>query len=62
MESVNERIYSATFYTENFGYKLTTLFYPNGLKAEKNNFLSIYIAATRGKNNAILPVLLSKGK
>ena len=36
-EGLDEGIYSAAFYTENFGYKLTTLFYPNGLKAEKNN-------------------------
>lgn len=37
IEDLDEGIYSAAFYTENFGYKLTTLFYPNGLKAEKNN-------------------------
>ena len=48
-------IASTPFYTENYGYKLKLLMYPNGTGLGTNTHLSVYIVVMKGEYDAILP-------
>ena len=50
-----QRVESAPFYTENYGYKLKLSMKPNGSGPGKNTHLSVFIHVMKGEYDAILP-------
>lgn len=49
-----QKIDSASFYTESFGYKLIARIYPHGHGPSKNIHLSVYLVLMKGEYDAIL--------
>ena len=50
-----QKIESAPFYTESYGYKLKLSINPNGSGSGKNTHLSVFIIVMKGEYDAILP-------
>ena len=50
-----EEISSVPFYTEDYGYKLRVLVYPNGFGLGRNTHLSVFVVVMQGEYDAILP-------
>ena len=48
-------IASAPFYTENYGYKLKLVMFPNGSGPGNNTYIAVWIVVMKGEYDAILP-------
>ena len=51
---IQKRIYSAPFYTENYGYRLKVAMDPNGSLSSGNTHLSVYIIVMKGEYDELL--------
>lgn len=50
-----KELFSEPFYTGKQGYKLQVCIHPDSVQANKNRYLSVYIAVMKGKFDALLP-------
>ena len=57
---IKKKIDSAPFYTEDYGYKMKVLVYPNGCRSGCNTHLSVFIVVMKGEYDAILVWPLEK--